>query len=382
MLNNNVSILDIVNTTNTVSNQVETVQNQISDVYTFKTSNVIKVGSLNDNNCVLSGFLPDTYAIIRDVNLTNPFEIQIKVKTNDLSIHHADYNQQVFLATNGNDKYLTFGTYIGNLDLDFNIGDGSNWLSDGSTNITLSSNTIYWFKLIFDGTKYSCLYSTNGTDFSIARVINSNTTIPKMDLNLGVARMLGYPFLGEIDLNECYIKINGHLYWEGTTVSKSSILNILYPIGSIYIGTMAVCPLQTLGLGTWQQKTTRFLVEKKEATASDSSWYNLYSDGYIEQGGIANYPQLGVGYTDWTDITFSKTMKDTNYNTTTQICIDGGESWYIKVYAISKNTSTMRVGWANGTAAPKQINREGKFDWTVTGYTSSTTSLKQWERIS
>ena len=33
MLNNNVSILDIVNTTNTVSNQVETVQNQISDVF-------------------------------------------------------------------------------------------------------------------------------------------------------------------------------------------------------------------------------------------------------------------------------------------------------------------------------------------------------------
>lgn len=31
-----------------------------------------------------------------------------------------------------------------------------------------------------------------------------------------------------------------------------SILEMLYPVGSIYIGTMSVCPLQTLGVGTWQ----------------------------------------------------------------------------------------------------------------------------------
>lgn len=30
------------------------------------------------------------------------------------------------------------------------------------------------------------------------------------------------------------------------------LLELIYPIGSIYIGTMSVCPLQTLGVGTWQ----------------------------------------------------------------------------------------------------------------------------------
>ena len=30
------------------------------------------------------------------------------------------------------------------------------------------------------------------------------------------------------------------------------ILNSLYPIGAIYIGTMATCPLSVLGIGTWQ----------------------------------------------------------------------------------------------------------------------------------
>lgn len=31
-----------------------------------------------------------------------------------------------------------------------------------------------------------------------------------------------------------------------------SMLELLYPVGSIYIGTMSACPLQTLGVGTWQ----------------------------------------------------------------------------------------------------------------------------------
>lgn len=35
-----------------------------------------------------------------------------------------------------------------------------------------------------------------------------------------------------------------------------SILEMLYPVGSIYIGTMSDCPLQTLGVGTWQLVAT------------------------------------------------------------------------------------------------------------------------------
>lgn len=31
-----------------------------------------------------------------------------------------------------------------------------------------------------------------------------------------------------------------------------TLLEALYPVGSIYIGTMATCPLATLGIGTWQ----------------------------------------------------------------------------------------------------------------------------------
>jgi hypothetical protein len=39
---------------------------------------------------------------------------------------------------------------------------------------------------------------------------------------------------------------------EDTTSPIVDILNTLYQIGAIYIGTMATCPLSVLGIGTWQ----------------------------------------------------------------------------------------------------------------------------------
>lgn len=30
------------------------------------------------------------------------------------------------------------------------------------------------------------------------------------------------------------------------------LLELLFPVGAVYFGTMSVCPLQTLGVGTWQ----------------------------------------------------------------------------------------------------------------------------------
>ena len=40
------------------------------------------------------------------------------------------------------------------------------------------------------------------------------------------------------------------------TDTTLTLLNLLYPVGSIYIGTMANCPLQALGVGTWQLVAT------------------------------------------------------------------------------------------------------------------------------
>lgn len=54
----------------------------------------------------------------------------------------------------------------------------------------------------------------------------------------------------EFDLIQ--VKDNNTLYnvKDDTTIT-SSLLDLMYPVGAIYIGVMDVCPLATLGIGTW-----------------------------------------------------------------------------------------------------------------------------------
>ena len=46
-----------------------------------------------------------------------------------------------------------------------------------------------------------------------------------------------------------------------------TLLNALYPVGSIYIGTMNACPLATLGVGTWTLKSANAIVTSVNSTA-------------------------------------------------------------------------------------------------------------------
>ena len=61
--------------------------------------------------------------------------------------------------------------------------------------------------------------------------------------------------------------------------------------------------LPIIGMGS--QIGPRVLVESKQATTSDPTWYNVYSDGWCEQGGYHN-SSSGT-------ITYKKAFKDTNY---------------------------------------------------------------------
>lgn len=56
---------------------------------------------------------------------------------------------------------------------------------------------------------------------------------------------------------------------------------------------------------------TRYLVESKKPTDTDPTWYNVYSDGWIEQGGVVSYASVRDGYFT---ATFSQEMLDTNYH--------------------------------------------------------------------
>jgi len=39
---------------------------------------------------------------------------------------------------------------------------------------------------------------------------------------------------------------------ENFSILDKGIFNALFPVGGVYIGTMSTCPLQALGIGTWE----------------------------------------------------------------------------------------------------------------------------------
>lgn len=164
---------------------------------------------------------------------------------------------------------------------------------------------------------------------------------------------------GSIDANTLYN------ITDDTDVSLT-ILEALYPVGSVYITTANTCPLSTLIAGsTWVQETSRVLVEKKEPTDSDPTWYNLYSDGWCIQGG-----KNIRGDT----ITLPKPFKDTNYSIATN-CESSAQS-QISSTAQEVTASSFSIwAYAGGSGFVGAV-----ISWHACGYTSIITSHKQFRR--
>ena len=106
-----------------------------------------------------------------------------------------------------------------------------------------------------------------------------------------------------------------------------SLLDALYPVGSIYIGTMQTCPLATLGVGTWQLVAADRVLQGagtggnagdtkaaglpnivSSITAGAACYYNR--DGgalYTSDGGDAN-----IGGTNWQNKTLNLNLSRSN----------------------------------------------------------------------
>ena len=179
----------------------------------YKSSNIIKYNNVVNRKGVLSGFTARDYAQINNtLNLGSNFEITVKFTTGE-----SVTTSQTILGGEGT-EYLAFGFEEANGVLHYNLGTGSSWLLNGDARLgsnKIQINTTYYVKLSFDGTKYSSKISTNNVDWLQDWSANKTNVIPSFTCLLGVSRYYSNPFLGSIDLNECYIDINGERWWSG-----------------------------------------------------------------------------------------------------------------------------------------------------------------------
>lgn len=77
---------------------------------------------------------------------------------------------------------------------------------------------------------------------------------------------------------------------EDDTDTTLSLLELLFPVGAVYFGTMSTCPLQTLGVGTWQALPSDKVIQiagtrGNVGTTINESLPNIKSTGTIGAGG-------------------------------------------------------------------------------------------------
>lgn len=177
--------------------------------------NFVNSGDVAISNKEASNFY--SYRHIDLFNIFNPaqdtpWECVLKVKTpstisrRNLLIGSGDgfFRGGFAIELNNQSK---FGAGISSDNSSWNIG----WMS-GTT--TVSTNTIYWIKVVFDGSKYSLELSTNGVNYNTEATITSSTKInPSRILIIGDTAGDRDYWEGRVYLDECFIRYNGMIWW-------------------------------------------------------------------------------------------------------------------------------------------------------------------------
>lgn len=179
------------------------------------------VGSLTNTDGYLSGFSSSNY--IKAMNSfapsTSSWEILLSIKTgSDVS---TDQTLTGSLSTNYDP--ITIGIDSGKFNFEPSFSSSSTAGTKTGT-YSVQTNTEYVLKVKFTGSAYQLDYSTDGGQtFTNDISFSSSSNITTGSLIFGAQSTgspgnLTQPFLGSIKAENCYVKVNNEVVWEGKTI--------------------------------------------------------------------------------------------------------------------------------------------------------------------
>ena len=185
------------------------------------TYNVNIVGSLTNNNGILSGFSDSNYATCnRNFDPSaNSWEIVFKIRRTSNTHANSVFFAKVFDTWSGIRMQLVSTNQCAILGM----GDGR------SSTTVLSLNTWYWVKLKYNNPTYTLYISTDGTYYTAEATDTLTTTYPSYNNPCTIGKQLdttNRPWDGEVDLNESYIKVNDLIFWQGVSDTSNVITKI------------------------------------------------------------------------------------------------------------------------------------------------------------
>ncbi len=195
--------------------------NTVTTFEQYVQSNVSLQGNVRDNFGVLSNFSTSNYAVLPYNHAPasgDTWEFVLKITTGD----DVTDTQQFVGGTEANNG----GVEVAVVSSRFKL-----WLASSASSADIASgvvgtyavlpSTTYWVKIAFDGSAYTLSYSLDGETYIVDITVSSTTIVKGEQRSLGAdAFQVNDPWSGTIDLNGCYIDVNGERQWSGVETVK------------------------------------------------------------------------------------------------------------------------------------------------------------------
>ena len=369
-------------TASTAANMIGTVTNITTVTGAVQKQEYLKhnIATLTGNTIVsndgyLSGFSGTIgYGQINSVySPTSSFELVVKIHT----------PSSIFGYGSGSSFITTGVNYHGFIIRLMSTTNVRMWASSNGTSWNLISSKDHtcdvpydadrWFKFTWDGTTYTLWISNDGINYTSIGTTASTNPLYLADnlLNFGACSWENYPLHGgTIDLKESYIKIDNNLVWQGAdyityyeTIDKHKVVlanqesNVEYLYNKTGDGWYYILD-QTNGRFKLPRKKDRILVT---SGIEKGIWYRLYSDGWVEQGGLDLYYYTS-GWSGQDYFGFAVPMRDINYSIEWQ----NGWTGYVD------HDSVVMAKYTNGFKMSQKVNydKQRQANWEVRGYSA------------
>ena len=226
--------------------------------------------------------------------------------------------------------------------LRYNLGTGSGWICNYDGAVIQEGHQ--YFKITYDGTDYKFFRSTDGETFTPDGSYTSSSKLPDMTVRIGTSRYdnPSYPWIGTIDLNGCYIKIDGITVWNG-----------INEITSDKVLANDLSNLDTVGYNTISKVSLPSNVYTDMTPSSSGTTYTMPADGWLCLGfqhpDTADFENYGVDVLDYSNNFIWNIQGTRNLaNQTDGVIVPVQKTQKVRIYSNNYIINRMRFVYAEG----------------------------------
>ena len=251
------------------------------------------------------------------------------------------------------------------------------WLfSQQESKNTFLPDTEYYIRLSWDGTTYRMEVSEDGIEWSEEVAYASTTAMvePTAPIRFG-SEMAAKPFLGRVCTAETWFAIDGEVKWQGGRgiIAAGACRSFAWDGGDEFRVPYVPGVNRVLVV---QQAPNR----KASDENLDYLWWNIYSDGWVEQGGFHYFTDAAVTFY-WQRLPVR--MLDTNYDLkVTQVFNTDATEGDSTVTTLPAGVTTTLIDFGRKEFEFRVSQFKATtmgFNWRVEGYAAEIPSREDWD---